>query len=158
MIQHIDPAAERRTGSGARAPGTGADAARAHPAPAGDEKVDPLESAFANLCAIGENMRRLLVLRAERRRLRIRKWILAGITLALVLIALIPLVIAGVNRLVTGMAEGFASLFGGRSWLGDLTTGVVILGGLALFVLAIRSWLARKGLWKKEADLGIDAQ
>jgi hypothetical protein len=156
MIQHIDPRHPRQADpeleAQARGPGP-ADAPEC-----GAQEGDARESAFAHLCEIGESMRRLLILRADRRRLRIRKWILAGITFALVLVALIPLVIGGVDRLVTGMAQGFALLFGGRSWLGDIATGVFILGALALFVLATRSWLARKSLWKKEAHLGTPGQ
>lgn len=152
MIQHIDPQPSRRTSPGTTAPGPGAEASRVGQEPGSDEG-DPIEGALANLWAIGENMRRLMILRAERRRLRVRRWILLGITVALVAIAVVPLVIAGVMRFVTGMAQGFGLLWSGRPWLGDLTTGVVILGGVALLVAATSSWLSRKGLWKKEAEL-----
>ncbi len=157
MIQRIDPRSAQRSDSDAGIPRANADPERVSEDKSGTEKDDPLESAIVHLCAIGENMRRLMALRAERRRLRVRKLIVTGIWLTLVLIALIPLVITGVIRFVGGMAQGLALLFDGRTWLGDLTTGLVILGGLALAVLAIRSWLPSRGLQKKEGGLGIDA-
>lgn len=157
MIQHVDPPPPRRTNPVTTASGADAGPARPGREPEADEG-DPIEGALANLGAIAADVRRLLILRAEHRRLRVRRWILLGISIALVAIALVPLVIAGVMRLVTGMAQGFSLLWSGRPWLGDLTTGVVILGGVALLLVATSSWLSRKGLWKKEAELGHGAR
>jgi hypothetical protein len=52
------------------------------------------------------------------------------------------------------MAQGFTVMWGEREWLGNLTTGVVILGGTALIVLAFSSHLSRKGLSRKVASHG----
>jgi preprotein translocase subunit SecG len=62
----------------------------------------------------------------------------AGV-LGLVLLAVT--VAAGAVYLFRGMAQGLSQLFGDRPWLGNLATGLVLLGSLALvFVLALKMW------------------
>jgi hypothetical protein len=148
MIQHIHSPGER----GHVDPLD--EAAASAPTQDASKPVVPFESMLERVCVIGENMRVLLLLRAERRRLRVRTWIVHTITGALVALALVPLVIAAVMRLVTGMAQGFTLMWDGRSWLGDVTTGVVILACVGLLAFAATRSLSRTNHERREARLG----
>lgn len=125
--------------------------------PENDERSDPSASIASAIGHIGEivaSLHTLLALRAERRRLAVRRYVLFGIAVVLVAVALVPLIIAGVNLLVTGMAQGFTVFWDGRVWLGNLSAGAVILGGLVALGMAASFHVSRKQMAKKVAQYG----
>jgi hypothetical protein len=113
-----------------------------------------IASAMRHCGEIFTGMQTLLALRAERRRLAVRRWVMAGAVVVLALLALVPLILGGVSSLVAGMNQGFTVLWGDRTWLGDLTTGIVILGGVALLAWAGAARLARNELARMVAKYG----
>jgi len=50
--------------------------------------------------------------------------------------------------IVIGIAEGLTSLFGGRAWLGDIVTGIVVLGAIAGGVWLMMNKLT--GSWRSQ--------
>ena len=114
----------------------------------------PLANAVAHILEIGLHLRTLLMIRAERRRLRIRRWIMGAIVALLVAIAIVPLVLAGVSLLTLGVAQGFAALCGEYVWLGNLLSGFVILGGVALLASAAWYQWSRRNLLRRVAEYG----
>lgn len=47
-------------------------------------------------------------------------------------VALVAVVCVAVALLLSGAAQGLGALFGGRMWLGNLTTGLIVMVGLGL--------------------------
>lgn len=134
-----------------------ADGTKAREAAEGGAEAGPaaaLASAIGHIGEVAAGMQTLLVLRAERRQLAMRRYFVAGVVVVLVGVALLPLIAAGVSLLVAGMAQGFAVLWGNVVWLGNITTGVVILGGVALLVWAGAAHVSRKALARKVAEYG----
>ena len=131
----------------ARDPGAEAESQQA-------EVAGPLANAVAHVLEIGLHLRTLLMIRAERRRLRIRRWLMAAIVALLVGIALVPLILDGVSLLTLGVAQGFAALCGEHVWLGNLLSGFAILGGVALLAWAAWSQWSRRILQGKVAEYG----
>ena len=68
--------------------------------------------------------------------------------LSIAAVGVVTIVIAGSLRVVAGLSEGFARLFGQGGWLGDLAAGIVLLGGLAATVAFAISRQERKELEK----------
>lgn len=63
-------------------------------------------------------------------------------------IAIITFAIASIVVFVRGVTGGFAALFDGRAWLGDLVGGIVLIGALAaaiggFLVISARTRFAR---------------
>lgn len=119
-----------------------------------DARAEPFASAVGHLLDLVSHVRTLLRVRAERRRLRVRRWILLGAVGVLGLVALVPLIVAGVSLLAIGVAQGFAVLCAGEVWLGNLLGGLTILGAVALLVWAIWSHVSRESYRKKVAQYG----
>lgn len=136
--------------------GFGAGAARtdAPPSNAGGPGSSPWISALGHFGEISEHMQTMFALRVERRKLLVRRWAQRAVIVALIATAVVPLILAGVSFLVLGLGQGMRELFDGRAWLGNLATGAVILGGLALAGWSYSSRVARKGLARKVAKYG----
>jgi membrane protein implicated in regulation of membrane protease activity len=60
------------------------------------------------------------------------------------LLAGAALVVTAVALTCIGVAEGLAALFGGRPWLGNLVTGVLLLGAVATAALVGLKFLSRQ--------------
>lgn len=54
--------------------------------------------------------------------------------------------LSGVQLFVRGLAAGLTRAFGGRVWLGELVSGVILLGATLLLFLALRAWSERRVL------------
>jgi hypothetical protein len=118
------------------------------------EVAGPFADAVAHVLEIGLHLRTLLMIRAERRRMRIRGWIMGGIVVLIVAIALVPLILSGVSLLTLGIAQAFAALCGEHVWLGNLLSGFAILGGVALLARVAWYQWSRKSLLRKVAEYG----
>jgi len=93
--------------------------------------TEALGSGWKHALELGDYVRSMIGVRTDRAQLAFRrKATQAGIT-AVAALGLGTLVIAASVRLVHGLADGLALLFGGRAWLGEIATAVLVLGGLA---------------------------
>ena len=97
----------------------------------GPTLVQALSSGWDHALELGDYVKSMIGVRRDRAMLEVRRkttkigmGVIAGLGLA-------TIVIAASLRLVVGLSEGFAELFGGRPWLGDLAAAVLLLGGLA---------------------------
>ena len=87
---------------------------------------------------------RLARLRAARRRLGLARGastVLAGLVLAVVCVTA---AVAGARLGVRGLTGAFASVFRERTWLAELSSGLVLLGSAALLLLAARAVAERR--------------
>jgi hypothetical protein len=114
----------------------------------------PWISALGHFGEISRHVQTLFALRVERQKLVVRRWAHRVVIVAIVATALVPLILAGVSLFVLGLVQGMIELFDGRAWLGNLVTGVLILGALALFGWMYSARVARHGLAKKVAKYG----
>lgn len=114
----------------------------------------PWISALGHFGEISRQVQTLFALRVERQKLLVRRWTHRVVIVAIVATALVPLILAGVSLFVLGLVQGMIELFDGRAWLGNLVTGVLILGVLALLGWAYSARVARRGLAKKVAKYG----
>lgn len=124
------------------------------PSTTGGAESSPWISALGHFGEISEQVQTLFALRVERRKLLVRRWAHRAVIVAIIATALVPLILAGVSLFVLGLVQGMNALFDGRAWLGNLVTGVLILGGLALLGWVYSSRVARKGLAQKVAKYG----
>ena len=114
----------------------------------------PWISALGHFGEILRQVQTLIALRIERRKLLFRRLMYRVVIVAIIATALVPLILAGVSLFVLGLVQGMTQLFDGRAWLGNLVTGVLILGALALSGWIVSSRVARHGLAKKVAKYG----
>lgn len=90
-----------------------------------------LASGWSHALELGDYVRSLLAVRKDRALLEVRRKTTKVGIFAFAAVGAGTIVIAASVRLVAGMSDGLAVLFGGRGWLGDLATAAVLLGGLA---------------------------
>jgi hypothetical protein len=136
--------------------GFDAGATRAEP-PLSSREANPSSpwiSALGHFGEISEQLQTLFALRLERRKLMVRRWVRTAVIVALLATAVVPLILAGVSLFVIGLAQGLRELFGGLEWLGNLTAGGVVLGGVALLAWAYSSHVSKKALARKVAKYG----
>lgn len=93
--------------------------------------ADPIRRLLAELAALREYAAHLATAQVDIVRLRARN-LFVGLVMgvAFALLAWITAITATVF-LIRGIAGGLAAAFGGRAWLGELLTGILILGLLA---------------------------
>lgn len=83
----------------------------------------------------------LVATQVDRVKASARRAVLFAVAGILGLILLCVTVAAGAIRLFQGVAAGLAELFGGRVWLADLLTGVLLLALVATVIgLALTTW------------------
>lgn len=137
---------ETRTNTEAAGRATDGRPAAAHAGAADD--VAPLLAGFA---AVAGSVRTLLELRAERRKLAVRRFAERA-ALALLLAALAgPLALAGVAWFVVGVSQALHVVFEGRPWLANMATGALILAFLCGTWLVARARLRRAWLREQRA-------
>ncbi|MFN9786185.1 MAG: hypothetical protein ACK57N_06360 [Planctomycetia bacterium] len=105
-----------------------------------EEAQAALSRLLADLGEAGTHMRTLLLVRAERRKLLLRRLARRAIMGVVALLALGPLLLAGVAYAVVGWSQLLHELSGGRDWLANLATGTSILA----LVAACAWWLRRR--------------
>lgn len=116
-------------------------AAEAAPAVDAAEDTDRL---LAHLLEIADHVSRLILIGTTRAQLRVHRaacLALLGIALGL---AATALVLAGARLLARGLTAGLTELLDGRIWLAELSSGLVLLAGTVLLILAVRSWSERR--------------
>jgi hypothetical protein len=104
------------------------DGARPEPPP------NPWAPLLENLRELADYVSYYLSVQADQFRLRIRRAVLAVLLSVMAAIGGVALIVTAVVILLHGIGEGLGWLFGGRMWLGNLVTG---LGMLGLTVLAL---------------------
>ncbi len=87
--------------------------------------------AWKQLLALGDYFQSLIGVQADRAATEVRRRATHLAIAAVVAVPLATILIASALRVVNGLAGGFARLFAGRAWLGDLLAGLVLLGALA---------------------------
>lgn len=109
-------------------------------AQARDESVPQLLADFA---VVAGSVRKLLELRAERRKLAMRRFAERAALVALVAAVAGPLALAGVAWFVVGVSQALHVVFEGRPWLANMATGASILAFLCAAWLWSRARLRR---------------
>jgi hypothetical protein len=140
-------------------PGNGA----GNPAPRPDVKP-PLRDGHGGpgiaetLEAAGEDLRELLAqakvllgVRADRARMAARRR-LASFAVAVVAgLAGVVILVQAASALVRGLSGGLSALFGGVVWLGQLATGVLIIGGALVGLRLLAARRERREFEKRKA-------
>ena len=109
---------------------------------------------LSDLGEAGTHMRTLLLVRAERRKLLLRRLAQRAIMGVVALLALGPLLLAGVAYAVVGWSQLLHELSGGRNWLANLATGLSILALVAASAWWLRRRARRKSLESFEEAMG----
>lgn len=92
---------------------------------------EALASGWGHALGLGDYVRSLIGVRTDRAQLDLRRKVTKTGFAVVAGLGVGTVVIAASLRLVYGLSDGFAVLFGGRAWLGDLSAAVLLLGGLA---------------------------
>ncbi len=88
------------------------------------------EAGKRHLVELRDYARLLQGVKADRAALELRRKMTRLGLIALGAVVVIALLIGSAMRLISGLARGFALLFEGRVWLGDLVTGVGIIAAV----------------------------
>ncbi len=113
----------------------------------GEEWFQLLSRHFAEITG---HASRLAHLRAARFELKVSQTITGvflGLTLAMMTMVL---GLAGVWLVFRGLPATLAQLLGGRVWLADLLSGLILVSGVVVLVLAVQKWSERRILRKLE--------
>lgn len=97
----------------------------------GPSLTEALASAWGHALETGDYVRSLIGVRRDRAMLEVRRKTTKVGIVALAALGGGTIVIAASLRLVYGLSDGLAALFGGRGWAGDLGAAVLLLGALA---------------------------
>ena len=96
----------------------------------GPTLAQALTSGWGHALELGDYVRSLIGVRRDRAMLEVRRKTTKVGVAVIGGLGVGTIVIAASLRLVVGLSEGLAALFGGRAWLGDLSAAVLLLGGL----------------------------
>lgn len=97
----------------------------------GPSLTEAATSGFHHLLELRDYVLDFLETRSDRAAVELRRKTSRLALLAVAAIAGSTLLIASMLRIVRGLAEGLTLLFQGRAWLGDLTAGLLLAGGMA---------------------------
>ena len=92
---------------------------------------EALASGWGHALALGDYVKSLVGVRTDRAQIQLRRKVTQAGFAVVAGLGVGTIVIAASLRLVYGLSDGLAVLFGGRPWLGDLSAAVLLLGGLA---------------------------
>jgi hypothetical protein len=92
---------------------------------------EALTSGWGHALGLGDYVKSLIGVRTDRAQLNLRRKVTKTGFAIVAGLGGGTIVIAASLRLVYGLSDGFAVLFGGRPWLGDLSAAILLLGGLA---------------------------
>jgi hypothetical protein len=112
----------------------------------GSEQDPVFERVVGEIAEAAEHLRVLAGVRSDRARLRVRRTIQRARRRILVWIALGAFALCGAALLAIGLAGALSAAFGDRPWLGQLTAGVVLLGGVAIYLTVRRVRIERAHL------------
>ncbi len=104
-----------------------------------------IEETVARLRDLGAEWLRLLDLRVEQARLRLRGIVFAACIALWLVVALVLATALALARVIAGLAGLLAGALG-SAWAGDLAAGSIVLGGIVLLGLAVHLWIRRAGL------------
>jgi hypothetical protein len=94
----------------------------------GPSLADLVENVWLHVQELGDHMRVLVGVRADRAALELWRKALRLSLASVGAVAIATLLIAAALRFVDGLAGGLTALYAGRAWLGDLTAGVLLIG------------------------------
>lgn len=106
---------------------------------------------LADFAAVAGSVRTLLELRAERRKLALRRFVERAALAALVAAIAGPLALAGVAWFVVGVSQALHVVFEGRPWLANMATGALILLSISVAWLWSRARLRRAWMGEQRA-------
>lgn len=112
--------------------------------PREDAADGELHALSAHVAEIAGQVARLARIQVARTRLRARR--LAFLALGGILLALVAAAaaLAGVRLVVSGLTAGLGEVVGGRVWLAELWSGLLLLAVTAILLVSIRSWSERR--------------
>ncbi|MEY2746952.1 MAG: hypothetical protein RL112_1994 [Planctomycetota bacterium] len=119
-----------------------------------EEALAAMGRLLSGLGEAGTHMRTLLQVRAERRKLLLRRLAQRAIMGVVALLALGPLLLAGVAYAVVGWSQLLHELSGGRDWLANLATGLSILALVVGCAWWLRLRARRRALESFEEAMG----
>lgn len=120
------------------------------------ELSDLMSTFEAHLRAIGGHVERIAQVRRDRLAHRLRTMVAYGAIGLLSGLVIVCLGVVGVVFLARGLSASLTVLFEGRVWLGDLVTGVLILGGLSAMAIVGLRLHERRALRRKKAEYAIE--
>jgi len=106
--------------------------------------AEPARAFAAHVADIAAHVSRLARVRAARLSVRVSRTVflaLGGVVLATLCTAA---GLAGVRLAVRGLTGALTAALDGRAWLAELSSGLVVLAGTALVVLAVQTWIERR--------------
>jgi uncharacterized membrane protein len=112
------------------------------------ERVPPYRPLLDDLSALREYAAYYVSARIDAVKFRVRKALVWAAVGLMGMVAGMVVLIGAIVFVLDGIAAGLAALLGGRRWAGDLITGIVILGVIALVgYLAVHGWV--QSSWHK---------
>lgn len=100
------------------------------PAAADDGMFQALRAAGSEILEIGDHVKRLLEIKADRARINLQGRMQRLLVGGLLAVTGLTVCIAASLYLVAGLTGALAVLFGGRGWAGDLAGGAILLGAI----------------------------
>lgn len=119
------------------------------------ELSDLMSALVGHMRAIGGHVERIAQVRRDRIEHRLRMMIAYGAIGLLAGLVIVCLSVAGVVFLARGLSASLTVLFEGRIWLGELLTGVLLLGGLGVTAVVGLRLHERRELRRKKAKYAI---
>ncbi len=113
----------------------------------GEEWFQLLSRHFAVITGHASRLAHLRAARFELKASQAVTGVFLGLTLALMTMAA---GLGGVWLVFRGLPATLAKLLGGRAWLADLLSGLILVSGVVLLVLATQKWSERRILRKLE--------
>lgn len=148
-----ETAKERQTsGSPDDSDGAAPTDAEDSPDPAEEPEPDVLKLLARQIHELGEYICYYAMAKTDTVKLSLRNLVLWVVVAAMGFVACAALIATACWLLLIGIAEGLGALCGERSWIGNLTTGVLVLAGLGLgtyLAMARRVRLSRERTAKK---------
>ena len=115
------------------------------------ERVPPYQPLLDDLSSLREYAAYYVSARIDGVKHSVRRALLWAAVGLMGMVAGAVVLISAIVFVLDGISAGLAALLGGRRWAGDLITGSVILGGIALVgYLAIHGWIHSS--WHKTVE------
>lgn len=117
-----------------------------------------LQPVAQDLANVHHDLSRYVALQRDHLKSQVRRGVLIGVAGCVGLVVLLAAMFDAVLLTLQGIAGGLADLFGGRVWVGNLTTGLLLLGGFAAILIAAAHYSTRRSLRRMEVEYGRDGE
>jgi hypothetical protein len=121
--------------------GSGGEAPREPPPGSGDPN-----RIAEHVSEIAEHVSRLVRLRIARSGVRMSRVLFLAFGGVLLLLVCATTSLAGALYFVRGLNATLTEVLGGRAWLAELASGILLLAGMALLLVSVQAWSERRML------------